>query len=137
MTDHRDTDRRNGDRVLAEQVAELIIRMDDYGKARTAVGGDEGILKRMVEHDELVKDVPIIRAQVGEIIDVLDGPEQKQLDGSTYRENGMRDQMDSLFYDSQNGGIKTRVSMWTALAVALIGAGGAILGALIVAASVT
>ena len=136
MTDNRDTDRRNGDRVLAEQVSELIEQMAAYGVARTAVGGDEGILKRMVEHDELVRDVPIIRGQVGEIIDVLDGPEQKQLDGSTYRENGMRDKMDSLFYDSVNGGIKTRVSVWTALAVALIGAGGAILGALIVAASV-
>ena len=105
--DHRADDRRNGDRVLAIQVAELMIRMDDYG------------------------------AQVGAIIDVLDGPEQHGLDGSTYRENGMRDQMDVLFDDSQNGGIKTRVSMWTALAVALIGAGGAVLGALIVAASVT
>ena len=123
--------------MLADQVAKLVEQMGDIVVIRAQVGGDEAIKQRVVEHEQLMLDVPIIRGQVGEIIDVLDGPEEHGLDGSTFRENGMRDQMDSLFYDSQNGGIKTRVSMWTALAVALIGAGGAILGALIVAASVT
>ncbi len=107
--DHRTDDRRNGDRVLAEQVADLI---------------------------EQIRDVPVIRGQVSEIIDVLDGPEQNKLDGSVYREGGMRDKMDILFDDSQNGGIKARIGLWERLFVALVGAGGAIIGALIVAASV-
>ena len=107
--DHRADDRRNGDRVLAEQVAELIVKAEDW---------------------------TVLRDQVSGIIDVLDGPEQHGLDGSTYRENGMRDKMDILFDDSQNGGIKAKIGPWERVFVALIGAGGAIIGALIVAASV-
>ena len=134
--DHRADDRRNGDRVLADQVADLIEQMNAYSVARTAVGGDEGIARRMEEHDELVLDVPVIRSQVLRVIDVLDGEEQENLDGTMSRGGGMQAKMDVLYDDSQNGGIKTRVSVWTALAVAGIGAGGAIAGALIVAASI-
>ena len=119
--------------MLADKVETLITQMEDIAMIRGQVGGDEAIKQRVVEHQQLMRDVPTIRGQVGEIIDVLDGVEQKQLDGSTFRENGMRDKMDSLFDDSQDGGLKVKLGLWNRVFVALIGFAGAIIGALIVA----
>jgi hypothetical protein len=135
VTDKREDDRRNGDRVLADQVATLIEQMATISVVRTQAGGDEAILQRVQEHEQLMQDVPVIRNQVAEIIDVLDGQEHRHLDGTVYREGGMRAQMDSIYDDSQNGGIKTRIGLWERLFVAAVGAGGAVVGALIVAAA--
>jgi hypothetical protein len=121
--------------VLADQVATLIEQMADITVVRTQAGGDKAILQRIEEHQQLMQDVPIIRGQVAEIINVLDGEEHRHLDGSIYREGGMRAQMDSIYDDSQNGGIKTRIGLWERLFVAAVGAGGAVVGALIVAAA--
>ena len=131
--DQRSNDRRNGDKVLADKVETLITQMEDIANIRGQVGGDAAIKQRVIEHQQLMQDVPIIRGQVGEIIDVLDGEEHKDLSGAVWREGGMRDKMDVLYDDSQNGGIKVKLGAWNRVFVALIGFAGAIIGALIVA----
>ena len=75
--DRRNDDRRNGDQLLATHVAKLVEEMQAIDNIRIQVGGDEAIIRRKEEHEQLMEDVPAI-------LDALVGPE----DGLTGQRNG-------------------------------------------------
>ncbi len=86
------------------------------------------MLSKQVE--TLMADMPVMKSQVNAIVDVLDGPEVRALDGTTYRDkkDGVRFQIAQLYDDSQNGGVRARLSRIDRFFIAGIGA-LAVLGA--------
>ena len=87
--DQRDTDRRNGDRRLADQVAQLIEQMDDIAEIRVQVGGDEAIKQRVEEHEQLMITVPRMEQNVDALADHVIGPKVPDpLNPGQFRING-------------------------------------------------
>ena len=72
--DRRDDDRRNGDRLLANKVTVLIDQMKAIDEIRVQVGGDDAIKQRVQEHEQLMIDVPDIKATVDVLADYVVGP---------------------------------------------------------------
>lgn len=96
--DQRETDRRECDRVLSAEVEHLMTAM------------------------------PKLETQLEDVVTVLDGEERRALDGTVSRDkkNGMRYKVDMLFFDSQNGGVRARLSRLDRFFIAGIGAAAVI-----------
>ncbi len=87
--DQRADDRRNGDRLLANQVTELIGQMKAIDEIRVQVGGDDAIKQRVQEHEQLMITVPRIATNVDALADHVIGPKVPDpLNPGQFRING-------------------------------------------------
>ena len=74
--------------------------------------------------DDLTNRVGNVEATQGRVIDLLMGPEVEDVDGTTKRntEEGMDHKVDVLYDQSQNGGLRARLSRLDRFFIAGIGA---------------
>ncbi len=79
--------------------------------------------------DDLTNRVGNVEATQGRVVDLLMGPEVEDIDGNTERntEEGMDHKVDVLYEQSQNGGLRARLSRLDRFFIAGIGA-AAVLG---------
>ncbi len=87
--DHRADDRRNGDRLLATEVAVLVEQMKSIDEIRIQVGGDEAIKQRVEEHEQLMITVPSMERNIDALADHVIGPKVPDpLNPGQFRING-------------------------------------------------
>ncbi len=75
----------------------------------------------------------IVTAQWSDLLDILEGPEQRSLDGSVERSGGVLEDIGDIKHQLSNGGVKVRlpVGVWAALILAVVGGAFTIIAALV------
>ena len=85
--------------------------------------------------DELNVRVGVVEERQGRVFDLLIGPEELQMDGTSTRktEEGMAHKVDVLYDQERNGGLRVRLTTRDRVLVvaAFLSASGAVLAALV------
>jgi len=64
----------------------------------------------------------MVAAQWSDLLEILEGPEVKRLDGSTKRSGGVLDDLSDIKHQLSNGGVKIKLpaGVWAAIGVAIV-----------------
>jgi len=73
-------------------------------------------IERFTEFEEMVA------GQWFDLIEILEGPEIRRLDGSTERTGGVLDDLSDIKHQLSNGGVRIKlpVGVWAAISVAIV-----------------
>jgi hypothetical protein len=126
LTDDRTSDRREEDRTLADQVAELVSLSEGLGDNQT-------MKERIVQHEKMVEQFPQMQADLTELGDAVLGTRVSDFQGGGRMDDGLTHDVADIRRNVTGGGLSQadKWRLWVATAASILSFAGVIAAAVI------